>query len=75
MLPSGWPSTDKAPWAVRFGVVRSFPLFGVAALLSLNAAVLIAPAVAVSAAREPVMRVLLLEGQRLTLRADGSLPM
>ena len=75
MLPSGWPSTDKAPWAVRFGVVRSFPLFGVAALLSVNAAVLIAPAVAVSAAREPEMRVLLLEGQRLTLRADGSLPM
>ena len=75
MLPSGCPSTDKAPWAVRFGVVRSFPLFGVAALLSLNAAVLIAPAAVVSAEREPEMRVLLHEGKHLILRADGSLPM
>ena len=39
-----------------------FPLFGVAALTGLNAAVVIAPGVAVSAAREPQMRVLLKQG-------------
>ena len=54
--------------------MRSVPLFGAAALAGLSAVVML-PGVAVPASREPQMRVLLKQGARVTLRADGDQPM
>ena len=61
-------------WAVESKALRSVPCFGAAALTGL-AAVVMLPGVAVTAAREPQMRVLLKQGPRLILRADGDEPM
>ena len=61
-------------WCVEFIAVRSAPFFGAAAVAGL-AAVVMLPGVAVTASREPQMRVLLKQAPRLMLRADGGEPM
>ena len=66
--------TITSHWAAESNAVRSVPFFGAAALAGL-AAVVMLPGAAVTASREPQMRVLLKQAPRLTLRADGDEPM
>lgn len=75
MLPPGCPWSITAHWAVRSNAVRSLSLFGAAAVVGLGAVVVVPMGAVVPAEREPQMRVLLQQVDRVTLRADGEQPM
>ena len=69
MLPSGWPWTGGAHWDAFWCCVRFAPIV---ALMGCAVVSAVAPPAAVPLGREPQMRVLVQEGQRLALRADGT---
>ena len=68
MLPSGWPWTGGAHWGAFWCRVRFAPIV---ALMGCAVVSAVAPPAAVPLGREPQMRVLVQEGPRLALRADG----
>ena len=68
MLPSGWPWTGRSHWGAFWCCVRFAPIV---ALMGCAVVSAVAPPAAVPLGREPQMRVLVQEGSRLALRADG----
>ena len=68
MLPSGWPWTVRSHWGAFWCCVRFAPIV---ALMGCAVVSAVAPPAAVPLGREPQMRVLVQEGSRLALRADG----